>query len=330
MKYMIAGLGSIGRRHLRNLRALGEQDVLLYRTLHSTMPDEELQGLPVSTDLDAALAWGPDAVIISNPTAKHLEVAIPAAKAGCHLLLEKPISHSMEGVEELSQIMLQTEKHTLVGFQFRFHPVLMHIRELLDSGKLGRPLAAHAHWGEYLPGMHPWEDYRNGYAARADLGGGVVLTLCHPFDYLRWLFGEVTDLSATTARTSDLELGVEDQAEVTLHFANSCLGTVHLDYFQRPPAHWLEIVMTEGVIRWDNATGNATVMHAHSLITENLAVPPDFERNHLFTSEMQHFINLVKGDETLSRCSLYDGIQALKIALGVYNSSLYNSEKVKL
>jgi len=303
--------------------------VLLYRTLHSTMPDEELQGLPVSTDLDAALAWGPDAVIISNPTAKHLEVAIPAAKAGCHLLLEKPISHSMEGVEELSQIMQQTGKQTLVGFQFRFHPVLIHIKELLDSGKLGRPLAVHAHWGEYLPGMHPWEDYRGGYAARADLGGGVVLTLCHPFDYLRWLLGEVTDLSATTAHTSDLELGVEDQAEVTLHFANGCLGTVHLDYFQRPPAHWLEIVMTEGVIRWDNATGDAIFTHAHSLITEILAVPPDFERNHLFTSEMQHFINLVNGDETLSRCSLYDGIQALKIVLGIYISSLYNSGKVK-
>jgi len=330
MKYMIAGLGSIGRRHLRNLRALGEQDVLLYRTHHSTMPDEELHGLPVSADLDAALAWGPDAVIISNPTAKHLEVAIPAAKAGCHLLLEKPISHSMEGVEELSQIMQQVGKQTLVGFQFRFHPVLIHIKELLDSGKLGRPLAVHAHWGEYLPSWHPWEDYRSGYAARADLGGGVVLTLCHPFDYLRWLFGEVTDLSATTARTSDLELGVEDQAEVTLHFANGCLGTVHLDYFQRPPAHWLEIIMTDGVIRWDNATSNAIMTHAHRLTTESLIVPLDYERNHLFTSEMQHFINLVNGDETLSRCSLYDGIQALKIALGVYNSSLYNSEKIKI
>lgn len=327
---MIAGLGSIGRRHLRNLLALGEQEVLLYRTHHSTMPDKELEGLPVSTDLDAALAWGPDAVIISNPTAKHLEVAIPAAKAGCHLMLEKPISHSMEGVQELTNIMKETGKQTLVGFQFRFHPVLMQIKSLIDSGSLGKPLSVRAHWGEYLPGMHPWEDYRTGYAARNDLGGGVVLTLCHPFDYLRWLLGEVTGLSAATARTSDLELGVEDQAEVTLHFANGCLGTVHLDYFQRPPAHWLEIIMTDGVIRWDNATGNAAVTVAHSLKIENLTVPPAFERNHLFVSEMKHFQALVSGEESNSRCSLADGVQALRIALGVYNSSLYNSEKLKL
>ena len=92
MKFLIAGFGSIGRRHLRNLQALGERDILLYRSHHSTLPDEEIAGLPVETDLKAALAHHPDAVIISNPTALHLDVAIPAAQAGCAILLEKPIA----------------------------------------------------------------------------------------------------------------------------------------------------------------------------------------------------------------------------------------------
>ncbi len=78
MKFLIAGLGSIGRRHLRNLLALGERDILLYRTHHSSLPDDELAGFPVETDLEAALAHQPDAVIVSNPTALHLQVAIPA------------------------------------------------------------------------------------------------------------------------------------------------------------------------------------------------------------------------------------------------------------
>jgi len=119
MKLMIAGLGSIGRRHLRNLLALGERDILLYRTHHSTLPDEELAPFPVETDLDAALAHQPDAVIVSNPTALHLDVAIPAARAGCHLLLEKPISDRMDNrVNTLNEIVAEKELQVLVGYQF--------------------------------------------------------------------------------------------------------------------------------------------------------------------------------------------------------------------
>jgi len=95
MRFLIAGLGSIGRRHLRNLLALGERDILLYRTHRSSLPDDELASFRVETDLEAALAHHPDAVIVSNPTALHMRVALPAAKSGCHILLEKPIAEKM-------------------------------------------------------------------------------------------------------------------------------------------------------------------------------------------------------------------------------------------
>src|SRR4030042_4849275 len=102
MKFLIAGFGSIGRRHFRNLLELGERDILFYRTHRSTLADDELAGFPVETDLRAALAYKPEAVIIANPTALHLDVAIPAARCGCHLLLEKPISHSMAPLSGLA------------------------------------------------------------------------------------------------------------------------------------------------------------------------------------------------------------------------------------
>ena len=121
MKILIAGLGSIGRRHLRNLLALGERNILLFRTHRSTLPDEELAGFPVETDLAAALAHKPDALIISNPTSLHLDIAIPAARAGCHLFLEKPISHSLERIDELQEAVQQGGGQVFVGFQFRYH-----------------------------------------------------------------------------------------------------------------------------------------------------------------------------------------------------------------
>lgn len=323
MKFLIAGFGSIGRRHFRQLLALGQKDILFYRTGRSTLDERELAGFVVEHDLDAALAHRPQAVIISNPTALHLPVAIPAAEAGCHLLLEKPISDSLEGLDALQRALQRGGGQVLVGFQFRYHPGLLQVVELLSSGAIGRPLSVRVHWGEYLPGWHPWEDYRQGYSARKDLGGGVVLTLSHPLDYLRWLFGEVEALWAFTGQQSDLELDVEDTAEIGLRFSNSVIGSLHLDYNQRPPRHDLEIIGSHGSLRWDNADGS--VQHYRAGDDSGWAtfpVPASFERDWLFRSQMTHFLDVVRGNET-PRCSLHDGRQALELALAVLRSAEY-------
>jgi predicted dehydrogenase len=321
MKFMIAGLGSIGRRHLRNLVALGERDILLYRTHQSTLPDQELAGFATETDLAKALAQKPDAVIVANPTACHLDVALPAAQAGCHLLLEKPISDALDDkVVELQKVVVSQVLKVLVGFQFRFHPTLMQIHDLIHSEALGRPLSFRVHWGEYLPDWHPWEDYRQSYAARQDLGGGVVNTLSHPLDYVRWLFGEVASLSGTTAHVSDLELDVEDVAEITLGFESGVVGSVHLDYVQRPPEHTLAINFERGQVRWDNADGAAQVYRVDNERWETLLPPEGFERNQLFLSETAHFLAMLRG-ETDSRCDLSDGIKALEITRAVHESA---------
>ena len=259
MKFLIAGLGSIGRRHFRNLLELGERDIVLYRSNRSTLSSDELTGFPVETNLETALAQRPDAVIISNPTALHFDVAIPAAEAGCAILLEKPISDDLAHLDDLrAALQAHLPNRLLVGFQFRFHPTLQQAAVLLAEGAIGSPQAVRVQWGEYLPNWHPWEDYRQGYAARADLGGGVVLTLSHPFDYLRWLLGEVGALWSFAA-SSGLELPVEDNAEIGLRFTSGAVGSVHLDYLQQPPTHTLEIIGSAGTLRWDNADGGLSV-----------------------------------------------------------------------
>jgi len=323
MKFLIAGFGSIGRRHFHNLLTLGERDIVFYHTHHSTLPDNELAGFPVETDLRAALAYNPDAVIISNPTALHLDVAIPAAHCGCHLLIEKPISHSMARLEELQQVIQQNHNKVLVGYQYRFHPGLRQVKKLLDDAAIGEPLSVHAHWGEYLANWHPWEDYKQGYAARPELGGGVLLTLSHPLDYLRWLLGEVESLSAFTSQNG-LNMTVEDDAEILLQFENGLLGSVHLDYNQRPASHWLEIIGTQGTLRWDNS--DQTVRLAQVNQDGNAGkwqgFPPaqGFERNSMFLDELHHFCDVLRGDiEPI--CTLQDGIQSLQLSLSALASS---------
>ncbi len=319
MKILIAGFGSIGRRHFHNLKSLGQNDFIFYRSHLGAFDDSELAGYPVETDLQHALAFRPDAVIVANPTAKHLDVAIPAAEAGCHIFMEKPLSHSMQGIDRLQSSLQRGGGQFMTGFQFRFHPGLQAIKDLLEEHTIGRIVSVHAHWGEYLPGWHPWEDYRQGYSARADLGGGVTLTLCHPLDYLRWLLGEADQLWAMTGKLSNLDISVEDTAQIGLRFANGALGTVHLDYIQRPPAHWLEIIGEEGVIRWDNANGDVQVYQVKTGSWQTKSLAPGFERNDLFRLQMAHFLDVIKG-ECQPLCTLDDGIQALRLVLAVHQS----------
>ena len=315
MKVLIAGLGSIGRRHLRNFQALNLGEFVLLRSKRATLPDGELAGLPTEYDLTAALQrHQPDIVVVSNPTSLHLDIAIPAAEAGCHLLLEKPISHTMERVSTLVDLVQEKNLKVLVGFQFRFHPALQRIKELLESGRIGAIVSVHAHWGEYLPGWHPWEDYRGGYAARENLGGGVLLTLCHPFDYLRWLIGEVESISAMTARHGGLGIEVEDTANTILQFENGALGIVHLDYIQRPPTHTLHITGRRGRILWDNADGEVHWYQDDTDTWKTMKMPSDFERNTLFVEEVKHFIRCIESD-THPCVNLTDGIAALQLVL---------------
>jgi len=331
MKFLIAGLGSIGRRHMRNLIASGEKDIVLLRSHRATLPDDELAGYPVETNLtDALNKHKPDAVIVANPTSLHLDVAIPAAEAGCHILLEKPVSHSLDRLDELQKAAEKSGSKILVGFQFRYHPTLNKARELIQTGALGKILTVHAHWGEYLPNWHPWEDYRRSYASRADLGGGVIVTLTHPLDYLRFIIGDVDSLWSFNGHLSPLEMDVEDVAEIGLKFSNGAIGGVHINYFQRPPVHQLEIVGTSGTLRWDNSDG---ILYLYKMpaafgsysanppapVIETFAPSQGFERNQLFISQTKHFIELVRG-EAQPVCSLNDGVRVMKLTSAVQES----------
>lgn len=321
MRFLICGLGAVGRRHLRNLAALGQEDVVLYRTGRATLENEELKDYPVEHDIVRALErWNPEVTIISNPTSMHMNIALAASKAGSHLFIEKPISHSIEGIHELQEIIIENELHAYVGFQFRFHPGFLYVKRLLEHQEIGEVLSAHVIWGEYLPNWHPWEDYRKSYSARKDLGGGVVLTLCHPFDYLRWLLGEVTEVTAETGQSDLLDLEVEDSADVTLRFEAGYRATVHLDYLQRPTIHQLRIVGSDGILLWDHADGSVRWWSADSSELPTFTVPKGFERNQLFMDEIEHFLQVISG-EAESRCSLEDGIKALEIALAVHQSA---------
>lgn len=327
VKYIIVGLGSIGRRHLKNLAAVGESEFIAVTRGTCPLPTDELPSYKIERDIESALRHQPDAVLICNPTALHLPTAKQAVEAGCHVFLEKPISHNLDGMEAFQQLVKEKNARIQVGFQFRYHPILQQIRDLVTAETIGKVISAHVHWGEFLPGWHPWEDYKESYSARADLGGGVVLTLCHPFDYLRMLLGEVESVYAMTSSRSNLNIETEDVAFANLRFQSGALGMVYLDYVERPPQHNLLIVGDRGKIVWDNVDGAAVVYGEKGEVIQELRPAADFERNSMFIEEMKDFVAMVKDNQTPA-CTLDDGIQALKIALAVKASANQRKEIV--
>lgn len=314
LKVLIAGFGSIGRRHYQNLIALGLRDFVFYRSSRGTIDDDAIQQWPSFTNLQDALACAPDLTIVANPTALHLHTALQAALANCHLLIEKPLSHSLESCDQLVDLVRNRNLTVLVGCQFRFHPLLMRLREEIAAGRLGEVFGARAEWGEYLPGWHPWEDYRRSYSSRDDLGGGVILTLIHPIDYLYWLFGKVRSVQATTRALAYLATPAgEDSADLLLRFRSGVVAQVHLDYHQRPPVHVLCVWGQSGRVECDFQAGKLQWTDTDGAVQTELA-PPDFERNTMFVDELRHFLNCVQR-KAEPLVPLGDGISVLKIAL---------------
>ena len=320
MKFLIVGYGSIGRRHYQNLVKLGFEDVIFLRTGKSTLDDAGSDTVHSVSDIEAAMDWQPDAAIIANPTAKHLDAALPLARAGIDLLIEKPISHNLEGANSLLEVIRTSQSKVMVGYQFRFHPSLEFIQNALKEGLVGRPLSARAYWGEYLPDWHPWEDFRRSYSARQDLGGGVILTLSHPLDYLRWLFGSLESVTTEVASKGCLGLDVEDLAELIVKFTSGVVGSVLLNYCQKPPVHTLTILGTEGSLQWNNQDGTVFYSSPENDLLKPVFTLEQFKRNDMFIAELKHFLQVIRG-EVHSACDLEDGIGTLKLCLGALKSA---------
>lgn len=347
MKCVVAGLGSIGQRHLRNLQQLcadrGDQaeilawrvrglDVVIDANLNATygQAPEAAYGVKSVRRLEEALATKPDMVVIANPAAHHVETALAVIKAGCHVFIEKPLSDTWEGIEELVRLSQQQRVATYVGYQMRFHPVLRQIKQWLDEARIGRVISAQFHVGEYLPGMHPYEDYRKGYAAKREQGGGVVLTLSHELDTVLWLFGQPRSVYALGGHLSALDLDVEDTAAILLecHHGERVLPvSVYLDFVQRPFRRFCEIVGEHGTIRWDHETTSPEHYDVDAGRWTRLETGP-FDRNQLFLDEMSHWLNCIEGSQ-VSMIPVEEGARTLRVALAV-RSSLESGQRVEV
>jgi predicted dehydrogenase len=319
MKVLVVGFGSIGQRHLANLRLLepsAEIVVLRRGGGGGTAPD----GVQVVRSMDEALATVPAAAVVASPATFHVRDGLALARKGVHLLLEKPLSDTLEGVDELIEECRRRSLVLMTGYHLRFSPPLRRLREALLGNAIGRVMSVRADVGQFLPEWRPGTDYRSGVSARSDLGGGVVLELSHELDYVRWLAGEVEDVFARTGRLGDLEIDVEDTAEIVLRFASGAIGSVHLDMVRRPPARTCQIIGSQGTLVWDGLSHRVRLWTVPAGVWTDVHPEGHLDRNAMFVDELEHFLECVHlGAPPLVTGE--DGRRVVEMALAAKESS---------
>lgn len=318
---LVVGTGSIGNRHISNLVRLGA-DVFAYsyraaeRSSSVSHPEVRLV-----KDLKDALQADFDAVVIANRTDLHMDIALEAARAGKNLFIEKPLSVSLAGAEDL---LMLVEEHKLIveaGFMLRCHPNLLWIKQCLAKNALGDLMYLRASVGQWLPDWRPGTDHRRGYGAFRKTGGGVIFDLIHELDLAYWLGGKVVDVNAMTRYVQSLEIETEAIAQISLRLDSGALAQVHVDYVRPGYGRDLEIVGTKGVLYWNYLGGTVSLAKSDGSMDIAHCVPPKFERNNMFENHMSHFLRRLSSPELGPTSPLGDSINVMRIALACHRSA---------
>jgi predicted dehydrogenase len=314
-RVLIVGLGSMGQRHLRLARELiPKADIRVLRRQSGSAVPCESNGC--FSRIEEAIAFAPQIAVIANPAPFHIATAQTLANTGMHLLIEKPLSDSLKGVEQLLETCHMQGTVLLTGYNLRYLPSLQRFRDLLGERVIGKVLSVRCEIGQYLPTWRPDSDYRQGVSARQELGGGVLLELSHELDYLRWIFGEVEWVKATLSRQSGLEIDVEDSAHLTLGFVSAAdgqrlTGTVNLDFIRRDTTRLCTAIGESGSLRWNGLTGEVALFPAGAIEWRQECSYPH-QRDDSYRAEWQDFLACV-GETKVPQVKAEDGLRVLEI-----------------
>ncbi len=322
MRIMLVGLGSIGQRHFNNIRALLPQSVVAVLSSHHSGAGADMLGVVQGFDaLESALAWKPDATIIANPAPLHIKTAHAFAGIGSHLFIEKPLSIDLAGVDDLMAACTGKERVLMVGYMLRFSDPIIRMKDAIVAGRIGAVLSVNVSVGQNLLTWRPGRDYKETVSAHADRGGGVLLELSHEFDAVRWLAGEVRTVFAQAATVSDLDIDVEDTADMLLTFASGAFGSIHLDMLDWAGHRRYRIIGTHGTLEWQSAEGDRVRLFTkEDPAGIDLRPSSPLDRNAMYCAELEHFFECIQHHHE-PLISGEDGKRALELVLAAKQSA---------
>ena len=316
MNVLVIGFGSIGRRHVGNLVNHDDvEKIIVYSKINEHINGTYKKDITMinaaETNLSAAVdECNPDFVIIANETYKHMDTAITLAQKGLHLFIEKPLSHNLEKMDVLKDIVRKRNLQLFIAYNLRFLPAIEYLREQIRGGALGDLYFAQIEAGQYLPSWRPDTDYAACYSADEKRGGGVALDLSHEVDYMRYLFGEPQSWKTIKSKASNLKINAEDIFAGIYKYSNGFICQVHMDYLQEKPKRAIRVVGSKGQIFCDLIEKHIDVQTSgqKTRLTENNF----FNTAETYKTELAHFIAAL-GSGSPVAISFDDGIKTLEL-----------------
>lgn len=316
---LIDGAGSIGRRHLDNLRHLGVRKLSVCDPDASRLEQlaDKLSDLGFADFDEGLCTFKPDVVFVCTPPVCHVDHALRAIRSGADVFIEKPLSHRIEGVGVLKAEASSLGRVVQVGYNLRFHPGVQTLKRLVDDGVGGGILWARAEVAQYLPDWRPWQDYRESYTARRELGGGIILDASHEIDYILWLLGPPRELICMAGQVGGLEVNVEDCATVLIRLRSGAQADIHMDFVQRTPSRSCVLAGEQARLEWDYADNSVRIIRP-GVSCES--VEYSFESNQMYLAEVRDFFSNVHTRVTANH-GLAESQLTLEVALAALRSS---------
>lgn len=317
MNFVVIGGGSIGKRHIRNLLALGHTGIFcLRRDLDPSFEEnEKVKVITSVTELKVPIA----AVFVCTPTSLHVEGLKIASQLNCALFMEKPLIHSKRGLAECIELLDRFSHPFFIGFMLRYHPLVKKMKAIMESGTLGKVYSARFEFGSYLPYWHPWEDHKISYASRRDLGGGVINTITHELDLIQYFFGSPNAVTCVARNFGKLGIEVEEIADAIFNYDDKAI-TLHLDYLQKDYNRSVKILCDNGAISWNwHDQKIVIVKHGEGVIEEKLA--GDFDVNQLYMDELKDFINSISTKSMTHPLNAQHAIVNTQVMLAMHESA---------
>ena len=299
MRFLIVGLGSMGKRRIRNLLANGEKDIAGFDIRPDRLKEaQEKYGIKIIGDFKKISRQDFDAMLISASPEAHGDYIRFALKHKKHFFVEHPTSD--DGYKEI----LENKDLNIVkapSCTMRFYTPIKMMKKILDEGKIGKILAFQYHMGQYLPDWHPWEDYRDVYFSKKETSACREML---PFEliWLNWLINSrVADISGNIAKVSDLNMSADDIISANIKYENSVLGNVLIDVISRKPARTIRILGSDGVLDWERFGHEIKLYDAKTKNTEIIPVPKDnpekgyVNEEEMYNDEIKAFLNAIYG-----------------------------------
>ncbi len=321
---LIIGTGSIGQRHIKNIRELVPESRFVF--LRKEGRQDELSAsfrAEVTDSLDHALSFKPDFAVIATPSALHADALIPLIDAHIPFYIEKPVVARKEDMNAVRFRIKSSNFNspTLVGCNLRFLPALQKARALLNDGTLGTVLRAGLVAGQWLPDWRPQQDYKNSYSSKRGLGGGVVFDLIHEIDIARWFFGEFDRVGSVLGNYSSLEIETEDTAAIVLGKSDEPPAvSIQLDYISNKPVRRYEVVGEAGSLVFDLQEKSLLIINKKGI--EKVHCGTDsFDVSKTYKFAMQEFFEAIKAGTATSQ-NILDGLDSVELALRVYEGTV--------